>query len=433
MNAVDIISRKRDGEILSDAEISYLVAGYVRGEIPDYQMAAWCMAVFFRGMTAEETASLTRTMAASGTRADLSGIPGVKVDKHSTGGVGDTVTLAAAPIAAAAGVPIAKMSGRSLGFTGGTADKLEAIPGYRAALPFPDFVSQVARHGIAMASQAGGMCPADSLLYALRDATGTVESLPLIASSIMSKKILSGADAIVLDVKCGRGAFMKDRERAEALMHTMTSLGEAAGVSVSALLSDMDVPLGTAIGNSIEVDEAVEILSGGGGKRLRTLTIAIAGAMINKGNRAESFDEGKKIAEKLLGSGAALRKFSECVRAQGGETDWIGRRALTPETNTVTVSAWDTGYIEDIEPVALARVVMAMGGGRAKKEDAINLHVGVKLFKEAGDAVTAGEPLFKLYAAAGADEETFAAEAAKAIRIGPMKKDFPLIYETTGL
>lgn len=433
MNAVELIEKKRDGKVLADAEISWLIEKYVKGQVPDYQMAAWCMAVYFRGMTAGETAALTKAMAASGPRADLSSIPGIKVDKHSTGGVGDTVTLAAAPIAAAAGVPIAKMSGRSLGFTGGTADKLSAIPGYQTEMAFPDFVEDVRRHGIAMISQSGTMCPADALLYALRDTTGTVESLPLIASSIMSKKIASGADAIVLDVKCGRGAFMKSQADAEALMHAMMDLGEHAGIRMAALVTDMNVPLGMAIGNSLEVDEAVEILSGGGGKRLAALTLSVAGAMIYVGGKAESFEEGKSLARQLISTGKAMDKLKECIAAQHGKTDWIGNHSLTPETWMHTVLAEKEGYIEDVDPLILAHTVMELGGGRVKKEDMIDLHVGVLLLKEAGEKVRRGDPLLKIYGSEEKNPADFARRAAAAIAIGDEKKEFPLIYEMAGL
>lgn len=433
MNAVEIIEKKRDGGVLSPEEISFLVKAYTAGQIPDYQMAAWCMAVYFRGMTGEETASLTEAMAASGKRADLSLVPGIVVDKHSTGGVGDTVTLAAAPIAAAAGVPIAKMSGRSLGFTGGTADKLSSIPGYVTDLPFSSFVRQVQTVGIAMAGQSGGLCPADALLYALRDATGTVESLPLIASSIMSKKMVSGAGALVLDVKCGGGALMKDRKTAGALMEMLRFLGDRAGLMTAALLTDMSAPLGMAIGNSLEVDEAAELLSGGGGRRLRALTVAIAGAMIRMGGKAGSYEEGKEKAAALLSSGAAMDRFIACVATQHGETGWIGKRPLTPASNTCTVYAGKSGFLEAAEPAALARIVMAMGGGRKKKDDAIQPYVGIRLWKEVGDAVRTGEPLLTAYAAEGDDAAAFAGEAAAALGIGPEKKEIPLVYETAGL
>lgn len=428
MNAEQLIEKKRDGGALAAEEIRWLIENYTAGRVPDYQMAAWCMAVYFRGMTPEETAALTRAMADSGPRADLSSIPGVKVDKHSTGGVGDTVTLITAPIAAAAGVPVAKLSGRSLGFTGGTADKLSAIPGYRTALTFDEFVRQVRDHGIAMAGQSADLCPADTLLYALRDATGTVESLPLIASSVMSKKIASGADAVVLDVKCGRGAFMKDQRAAEALMREMTALGRAAGLRVIAFVTDMNVPLGTAIGNSVEVDEAVDVLTGRGGRRLTALALTIAGAMICAGGKAANLAEGRRTAEALVQDGRALEKFRECVAAQGGDTSWIGRRPLTPDTCARLLRAPRSGYVEDIRPVELARLVMAMGGGRARKEDPIDLNVGLRLWKEPGDQVEAGEPLLTLYGRPDLPMDRLAEDALAAVSIGPEQNVFPLVY-----
>ena len=428
MNAERLIEKKRDGGVLTAEEIRGLIEGYTAGDVPDYQMAAWCMAVYFQGLTAAETAALTRAMAASGPRADLSSIPGVKVDKHSTGGVGDTVTLVTAPIAAAAGVPIAKLSGRSLGFTGGTVDKLSAIPGYRTALSFEEFIRQVREHGIAMAGQSTELCPADALLYALRDATGTVESLPLIASSVMSKKIAAGADAVVLDVKCGRGAFMKNRKAAEALMEEMTALGTVAGIRVIAFVTDMEIPLGCAIGNSVEVDEAVEVLSGGGGQRLAALSKTIAGAMICAGEKAETLAEGRRIAEAMIKSGRALDKLKECIAAQGGDASWIGVRPLTPQDGAYDVYAEADGYVEDIRPVELAHVVMDMGGGREKKEDDVDLTVGLRLWKEAGAPVAKGEKLLTLYGRDGLPMKALARRAAAAVRIGPERNVFPLIY-----
>jgi pyrimidine-nucleoside phosphorylase len=427
MSVIEIIEKKRDGQELSPEEIEWLIKGYTAGKIPDYQMSAWCMAVYFQGMSAKETAALTKAMAHSGPVADLSSIPGVKVDKHSTGGVGDTVTLIAAPLAAAAGVPVAKMSGRSLGFTGGTVDKLESIPGYRTDISFPDFLKQVRTHGLAMIGQSMEACPADGLLYALRDATGTVESMPLIASSIMSKKIACGANAIVLDVKSGRGAFMKNRKQAEELMHTMVQLGKHAGIHVAAILTSMDIPLGMAIGNSLEVDEAVEVLSGRGGRRLRELAVLIAGAMIYVGKKAESLEEGKKLAAELLQNGAGLKKLAECIEAQHGDTSWIGKKPLTPVENTMTIKADREGFIEDIDPMALARTVMHMGGGRQTKDDKIDHHVGVLLLKEAGDFIKQGEELCILYGGHNKDLEPFAAMVKQAVKIGE-KKNFPLVF-----
>ncbi len=426
MNAISVIEKKRDGLALCEEEISWLIRSYTEGTVPDYQMAAWCMAVYFTGMTAEETAFLTKAMAASGEKADLSAIPGVKVDKHSTGGVGDTVTLIAAPIAAAAGVPIAKMSGRSLGFTGGTADKLCAIPGYRTEMAHEDFIRQVRDHGMALIAQTGGGCPADSLLYALRDSTGTVESLPLIASSIMSKKLLSGADALVLDVKCGKGAFMKDQRRAEALMDEMLAIAGSAGLRTIAFLTDMNVPLGTAIGNAVEVDEAAEVLQGGG-RRLRQLSLTIAGAMIWAGKKASSLAEGRALAETLLTSGEALDKWKECVAAQGGDTSWIGKRPLEAAPSR-DVYAAENGWITAMDPMALAHIVMDMGGGRLRKEDPIDLSAGIRFWKEPGDAVRSGEKLCTLYGREGLPMDDLARRAEEAVEIGEERNVFPLVY-----
>lgn len=428
MQILDIITKKKLGQPLTREEITYFARGAADKTIPDYQLAALLMAIRLNGMTAQETTDLTLAMRDSGNVCDLSAIPGKKIDKHSTGGVGDTVTLLTAPIAAAAGVPVAKLSGRSLGFTGGTADKLSAIPGYRTELSTADFIRQVRDCGIAMASQSEDLCPADARLYALRDATGTVESLPLIASSVMSKKIASGADAVVLDVKCGRGAFMKQRSRAEALMEEMLSLGQAAGIRVIAYVTDMNIPLGSAIGNSVEVDEAVEALSGGGCRRLVSLSETIAGAMICAGGKAETPAEGRRIAEEMIASGRALDKLRACIEAQHGDASWIGKRPLTPQEGALDVFARADGYIEDIRPVELARLVMDMGGGRARKEDAIDLSVGVRLWKEAGDPVRAGEKLLTLYGRDTLPMEQLAARAEAAVEIGPEKNVFPLVY-----
>ena len=428
MNAIQLIEKKRDGAALSGEEIAWLVRAYTAGEVPDYQMAAWCMAVYFQGMTEEETAALTEAMAASGEKADLSAIPGIKVDKHSTGGVGDTVTLIAAPIAAAAGVPVAKMSGRSLGFTGGTADKLAAIPGYRTALSHDDFIRQVQDCGLALIAQTGGGCPADALLYALRDSTGTVESLPLIASSIMSKKLLSGADALVLDVKCGKGALMKDQRRAEALMDEMLSIACRAGLRTAAFLTDMNVPLGTAIGNSVEIDEAAEVLAGGGGKRLTQLSLTIAGAMIWAGEKAPSLAEGRALAEKLLRSGAAMDAWKASIRAQKGDASWIGSRPLTRAYEPVTVRAEKGGWVTAMDPLELAHIVMDMGGGRRCKEDDIDLQAGIRLWKEPGDPVQKGETLCTLYGRPSLPMDDLARRAKDAIETGGERNVFPLVY-----
>lgn len=412
---IDCIEHKRDGKVLAKEEIHRFIDDYTAGRIADYQAAAWLMAVYLRGMTAEETTELTMAMARSGDIVDLSSIPGVKVDKHSTGGIADTTTLIVAPLVAAAGVPVAKMSGRGLGFTGGTADKLEAIPGFRIELPEDQFLQQVRRMGLSLITQSGDIAPADKLLYALRDATGTVESIPLIASSIMSKKIASGADAIVLDVKYGDGAFMKTKEDARKLACMMVDIGRLAHKPTRAVITSMEAPLGTAIGNSLEVDEAVDVLSRRGGRRLMEVVRAIGAQMLLVGGKAGSEGEGEQIIDDIVASGKGLAKFKEFVKAQGGSASWIGKRPLTKAPQMFTAVCTDEGYITEIHGRALGEIAMAMGAGRARKEDPIDPMVGIRLFKEMGDFVKAGEPLFTLYGKADADMAPIAREIASHI------------------
>ncbi|WP_346682037.1 thymidine phosphorylase [Megasphaera stantonii] len=428
---IDCIEHKRDGKVLTKEEIHRFIDDYTAGRIADYQAAAWLMAVYLRGMTAEETTELTMAMARSGDIVDLSSIPGVKVDKHSTGGIADTTTLIVAPLVAAAGVPVAKMSGRGLGFTGGTADKLEAIPGFRIELPEDQFLQQVRRMGLALITQSGDIAPADKLLYALRDATGTVESIPLIASSIMSKKIASGADAIVLDVKYGDGAFMKTKEDARKLARMMVDIGRLAHKPTRAVITSMEAPLGTAIGNSLEVDEAVDALSGRGGRRLMEVVRAIGAQMLLVGGKAGSEGEGEQIIDDLVASGKGLAKFKEFVKAQGGSASWIGKRPLTKAPQMFTAVCTDEGYITEIHGRALGEIAMAMGAGRARKEDPIDPMVGIRLFKELGDFVKAGEPLFTLYGKADADMARIAQEIASHIIVQSRRPDHiePVISE----
>lgn len=428
---IDCIEHKRDGRILTKEEIHRFIDDYTAGRIADYQAAAWLMAVYLRGMTAEETTELTMAMARSGDIVNLSSIPGVKVDKHSTGGIADTTTLIVAPLVAAAGVPVAKMSGRGLGFTGGTADKLEAIPGFRIELPEDQFLQQVRRMGLALITQSGDIAPADKLLYALRDATGTVESIPLIASSIMSKKIASGADAIVLDVKYGDGAFMKTKEDASKLARMMVDIGRLAHKPTRAVITSMEAPLGTAIGNSLEVDEAVDALSGRGGRRLMEVVRAIGAQMLLVGGKAGSEGEGEQIIDDLVASGKGLAKFKEFVKAQGGSASWIGKRPLTKAPQMFTAVCTDEGYITEIHGRALGEIAMAMGAGRARKEDPIDPMVGIRLFKELGDFVKAGEPLFTLYGKADADMARIAQEIASHIIVQSRRPDHiePVISE----
>jgi pyrimidine-nucleoside phosphorylase len=420
---IDCIEHKRDGKVLTKEEIHRFIDDYTAGRIADYQAAAWLMAVYLRGMTAEETTELTMAMARSGDIVNLSSIPGVKVDKHSTGGIADTTTLIVAPLVAAAGVPVAKMSGRGLGFTGGTADKLEAIPGFRIELPEDQFLQQVRRMGLALITQSGDIAPADKLLYALRDATGTVESIPLIASSIMSKKIASGADAIVLDVKYGDGAFMKTKEDARKLARMMVDIGHLAHKPTRAVITSMEAPLGTAIGNSLEVDEAVDALSGRGGRRLMEVVRAIGAQMLLVGGKAGSEAEGEQMIDDLVASGKGLAKFKEFVKAQGGSASWIGKRPLTKAPQMFTAVCTDEGYITEIHGRALGEIAMAMGAGRARKEDPIDPMVGIRLFKELGDFVKAGEPLFTLYGKADADMARIAQEIASHIIVQSRRPD----------
>ena len=428
---IDCIEHKRDGMVLTKEEIHRFIDDYTAGRIADYQAAAWLMAVYLRGMTAEETTELTMAMARSGDIVDLSSIPGVKVDKHSTGGIADTTTLIVAPLVAAAGVPVAKMSGRGLGFTGGTADKLEAIPGFRIELPEDQFLQQVRRMGLSLITQSGDIAPADKLLYALRDATGTVESIPLIASSIMSKKIASGADAIVLDVKYGDGAFMKTKEDARKLARMMVDIGRLAHKPTRAVITSMEAPLGTAIGNSLEVDEAVDALSGRGGRRLMEVVRAIGAQMLLVGGKAGSEGEGEQIIDDLVASGKGLAKFKEFVKAQGGSASWIGKRPLTKAPQMFTAVCTDEGYITEIHGRALGEIAMAMGAGRARKEDPIDPMVGIRLFKELGDSIKAGEPLFTLYGKADADMARIAQEIASHIIVQSRRPDHiePVISE----
>lgn len=428
---IDCIEHKRDGKVLTKEEIHRFIDDYTAGRIADYQAAAWLMAVYLRGMTAEETTELTMAMARSGDIVDLSSIPGVKVDKHSTGGIADTTTLIVAPLVAAAGVPVAKMSGRGLGFTGGTADKLEAIPGFRIELPEDQFLQQVRRMGLALITQSGDIAPADKLLYALRDATGTVESIPLIASSIMSKKIASGADAIVLDVKYGDGAFMKTKEDARKLARMMVDIGRLAHKPTRAVITSMEAPLGTAIGNSLEVDEAVDALSGRGGRRLMEVVRAIGAQMLLVGGKAGSEGEGEQMIDDLVASGKGLAKFKEFVKAQSGSASWIGKRPLTKAPQIFTAVCTDEGYITEIHGRALGEIAMAMGAGRARKEDPIDPMVGIRLFKELGDSIKAGEPLFTLYGKADADMSCIAQEIASHIIVQARRPDHiePVISE----
>ncbi|WP_179392649.1 pyrimidine-nucleoside phosphorylase [Sporosarcina sp. JAI121] len=394
MRMVDVIEKKRDGEILTKEEITFFVNGYTNGSIPDYQASAFLMAIYFKGMTAEEQGYLTMAMVESGDQIDLSAIEGIKVDKHSTGGVGDTTTLILVPLVAACGVPVAKMSGRGLGHTGGTLDKLEAIEGFHIELTEEQFVKQVNDLKLAVIGQSGNLTPADKNLYSLRDVTATVDSIPLIASSIMSKKIAAGADAIVLDVKTGDGAFMKTEEDAKALAHSMVAIGKQVGRNTMAVISDMSQPLGFAIGNSLEVIEAIETLKGKGPEDLTELCLVLGSKMIVAGGKANSIDEARGMLKAVIADGSALELFGKLITAQGGNGEIIHDISLLPTAKyQIEVPALSSGYVTKMEADDIGVAAMLLGAGRATKDDEIDLAVGIVLTKKIGDAVQEGEPL----------------------------------------
>ena len=399
MRAVDIIVKKRDGGELTAEEIEFFVRGFTRGEIPDYQVAAWAMAVYWRGMTDAETIALTLAMARSGETLDLHDVAPLVVDKHSTGGVGDKTTLAVGPIVASLGVPVGKMSGRGLSFSGGTLDKLESIAGWRAGLTIAEFKAQLRAVGLVVAGQTADLAPADGKLYALRDVTGTVPSLPLIASSIMSKKIAGGADAIVLDVKTGRGAFMEEEDDAMRLAELMLRIGRSMGRRMAAVISDMSQPLGRAVGNALEVREAIETLRGGGPPDFREHTIVISSEMLRLADRARDADESRRLAKDAIGSGRALAKFREFVTAQGGDGKQIDDPDLLPRARLMEpLPSPRGGYLATIDAREIGLAVTALGGGREKKGDPIDHAVGVVLNAKVGDWVEKDQPLLVIHA-----------------------------------
>lgn len=402
MRMYDIIHKKRNGGELSEKEIKFFVNGYTDGSIPDYQASALCMAIYFRGMNADETAALTLAMADSGDRIDLSGIDGFTVDKHSTGGVGDKTSLIVAPIVAANGGKVAKMSGRGLGHTGGTVDKLESIPGFRTSLTPDEFIKQVNDIGLCIVGQTGELAPADKKLYALRDVTATVESIPLIASSIMSKKLAAGSQGIVLDVKTGSGAFMKTVEDSERLAEEMVSIGKAAGRNVTALITDMDIPLGASVGNSLEVIEAIKTLKGEGEKNLTEVCLSLAAQMMCMVTGRDDM-VCRKMAKKSIEDGSALNKLREMITAQGGNADVIDNSGAFKQPKFyVDIIAERDGYISrtDAERVGIASVIL--GAGREKKGDPIDPSAGIILKKKTGDSVSKGDVLATFYT----DDET---------------------------
>ncbi|MGV3244494.1 pyrimidine-nucleoside phosphorylase [Staphylococcus sp. 11261D007BR] len=399
MRMVDIISKKRDGYALTEEEIRFVVEGYTNGDIPDYQMSSLAMAIFFQDMNDEERAALTMAMVESGDQIDLSNIKGIKVDKHSTGGVGDTTTLVLAPLVASLGVPVAKMSGRGLGHTGGTIDKLEAVEGFHVELSDESFIQNVNEHQIAVIGQTGNLTPADKKIYALRDVTGTVNSIPLIASSIMSKKIAAGADAIVLDVKTGNGAFMKTVEEAEALAHAMVQIGNQVGRQTMAIISDMSQPLGYAIGNALELKEAIDTLKGEGPEDLTELVLTLGAQMVVLAQKAETLDEARQKLQEVIDNGKALEKFKTFLDIQGGDASVVDDPTRLPQAQyQIELPAKKSGVVSEIVANEIGIASMMLGAGRQTKEDQIDLAVGLKLHKKVGDTVSEGESLLTIYA-----------------------------------
>lgn len=397
MRAVDIIRAKRDGDALSREAIEAFVTGVTDGSWPDYQASALLMAIVLKGMNPVETAWLTDAMARSGDRVDLSHIPGIKVGKHSTGGVGDKVSIVLAPLAAACGVTVPKMSGRGLGHTGGTLDKLESIPGFRVALSLEEYQSQLAEIGCCLISQTATIAPADKSLYALRDVTATVESLPLIAASVMSKKLAEGSNALVLDVKCGRGAFMKRPADARALARSMVAIGTASGVRTECFITRMDVPLGRAVGNAVEIAECIEILNGRGPEDLTELIVRLGSRMVTLANKAGTEDDAVAMVRQALSSGAALARFRAMVVQQGGDPAVVDDPSRLPSAAlTHVVAAPRSGFITALDALLIGRAAVALGAGRDKKGDAVDLSAGLWLHKKPGDQVQAGEPVVEL-------------------------------------
>ena len=431
MRATDIIIKKRDKGELTQEELQFFVQGFVKGDIPDYQVAAWAMAVLLNGMTPQETTDLTMAMVHSGHVLDLTGVVDIAVDKHSSGGVGDKTSLVVLPTVAACGLPVGKMSGRGLGFSGGTLDKMESIPGYRVDLNTDEFIKQLKEKGIVLTGQSLDLAPADGKLYSLRDVTGTVPSIPLIASSIMSKKIAAGAQAIVLDVKVGKGAFMETLEMARELAGLMTQIGELAGRKTVCLLSDMNQPLGHAVGNALEVKEAIDTLHGGGPADFREHCLHVSAHMLAIGKRAADLDEGRRMSEKALGDGAAFEKFQVLVEAQGGDVSFVDHPEKLPQAKLVQiVTAPRGGWVAQIDARAVGEASVALGAGRAKKADPVDHAVGFVIQRKVGDRVEAGDPLFTVHAndrakAEAAAQEVLAAFVIRDNQVPPL----PLFYE----
>ena len=430
MRMYDLIQKKRDGNELTDVEIRWFIEGYSKGEIPDYQVAALCMAIYFRGMTLAETTALTFAVRDSGERLDFSEINGLRVDKHSTGGVGDKTSLVVTPIVASLGVKVAKMSGRGLGHTGGTIDKLEAIPGFRTDIPVDEFKDIVNDVGIAIVGQTATLAPADKLLYALRDVTATVDSLPLIVSSIMGKKLAADDDCIVLDVKTGSGSFMKTLEKSRELAEWMVEIGKRAGKRVRALITDMGTPLGCAIGNSLEVVEAIETLKGNGPADLTELCVILAAHILVLAEKG-SYDECVAMAKNAISTGAGLETFAKMVQAQGGNPEWIYHPELFPAAKySHVVTATESGYIESVDTEGYGVASLLLGAGRNTKEDVIDPTAGIILHAKTGDFVNAGDAIATLYSGS---ESGFAASKARLLAATKLSKekpaDIPLVLD----
>lgn len=429
MRMVDIIHKKRENEQLTHEEIAFFVKGVTDGSIPNYQISAFLMAVYFNGMTAEEQTDLTMQMVDSGDRVDLSAIPGIKVDKHSTGGVGDKVSLPLAALVASAGVPVPMISGRGLGHTGGTLDKLEAIPGYQVEIELDDFINQVAEEKLAIIGATANIAPADKRIYSIRDVTDTVDSIPAIASSIMSKKIAAGSDALVIDIKTGSGAFMKSEESAAKLGEALVAIGKQAGIKTMVLISDMNQPLGNKVGNALEIEETIDLLKGKGPADLVELTVEIAAYMVVFGEKAANLEEARALLHENIANGSALDRFKAMVKAQGGDTAVIEDYTVMPQAEyKIPYTAKTSGVITEMTANEIGIASMLLGGGREKSDDQLDYAVGIELHKKVGDAVEAGETILTIHA--NREEIDSVIERLDgAVQIGETAPDYPMIYQ----